>query len=268
MEAAIIGLAGVALGVVAGFATTWLTLFHDSKQRKLEREMDLRREVYLEAAGGLAEAQFFLGRFAQPEFKPDQDSGLTGSKIGWYNKVQLVASIETFEAFAEGEARFQAALAGLIPIRYEFDQVQLRLQAVQSRKDQLTKYQQVLHSGAQSFLAQGAPTGVNLHDFYAGIQLTQAQIDELAGQEANLLTEKADRQRALLLEVNRRSAELRRSMAEAVVALRQELSLPIEKDRYHAAIDNVVNESEAHWRKLLGDEPEDSTNDSESGASS
>jgi hypothetical protein len=227
--------------------------------------MDLRREVYLEAAEGLAEAQLLLTRFAHPDFKPDQIAGPAGSRIGWYNKVQVVASIETFEAFARGEALFQSALVGLIPKRYELDQVQLRLHSVQARKNQLAQYQQALHPGLKGVLAQGAPAGVNLRDFYQGILEAQAQIDKLAVEEAELLTEKADRQRALLFDVTRRAAELRRLIAEAMVALRLELDLPVETDRYRAAIEEVLEKSDAAWRQLLREEPDDTPDDPPAG---
>ena len=259
MDAGVAGLLGVAFGALAGLTGTWITLRHDAKQRKLDREIALRREVYLEAAEGLAEVQLLLTRLAQPDFKPDQIGGSAGSRIGWYNKVQVVSSFETFEAFAKGEALFQSALVGLLPKRYEFDQVQLRLDSVQARKSQLAEYQQALHSGLKVLLAQGAPADVDTRGFSQGILAAQAQIDNLGTEEAELLAQKADRQRELLLEVNKRAAELRRLYARAMVTLRLELDLPMETDRYHAAIEEVLDKSDAAWRQLLREEPDDTS---------
>jgi uncharacterized protein YjcR len=103
---------------------------------------------------------------------------------------------------------------------------------------------------------------VNLRDFYQGILAAQAQIDKLAAEEAELLTEKADRHRALLFDVTKRAAELRRLIAEAMVALRLELDLPVETDRYRAAIEEVLEKSDAAWRQLLREKTNDSSEDS------
>jgi hypothetical protein len=73
-------------------------LAHERDQRERERQMDLRREVYLEAAAALAQANGLIGRTSNL----DNDQKLLGDEfaanLAKIAKVQIVGSQETVQA--------------------------------------------------------------------------------------------------------------------------------------------------------------------------
>src|ERR1044072_9202621 len=85
---------GVFLGLGITFFGVGRQLRHDARERDRERLMQLRRDVYLEAADGMAGTaeQFF--RLANAEIPLSQLSTLQ-ELPGWLNKVYTVGSLDT-----------------------------------------------------------------------------------------------------------------------------------------------------------------------------
>src|SRR4028118_834257 len=65
--------------------------------------MQLRRDVFLEAAEGLSGSQQFFFRFANTAIPFNQIGDVQSSKPGWLNKLHMVATIDTIEAFAKAD---------------------------------------------------------------------------------------------------------------------------------------------------------------------
>ena len=58
---------GVIVGAILCFGGVAAQLWHDAKQRERERLMQLRRDVFLEAAEAVAGSQQFFFRFANTD---------------------------------------------------------------------------------------------------------------------------------------------------------------------------------------------------------
>src|SRR5688500_4484802 len=70
-----------------------MQLRYNSRERERDRQMQLRRDVYLEAAEGLAASTDFLFRFTNISI-PLAQLGESRVKTTWANKVYTVASID------------------------------------------------------------------------------------------------------------------------------------------------------------------------------
>lgn len=249
MDPAVIGLVGVAIGVLAGLITTVITLLHASRQRRIEREMTLRREVYLQAAEGLAAAQGLITRLGRADLNLENLTGEAAAQ-GWYVKVQTVASQRTIGEFARGEAFFGQALIGFIPLRVKLDEVSRDLNALEAQLSQLGDYQKALHQGLQGVVSTGAPTELYAQ-YSAGVAEIQMKIDALRARQASLFSERSVLVRDLTIMSTQVGAEFRMVLAGAIAALREELGLPLPVEILQEAASQAAGSQEDALRKFM-----------------
>ena len=118
-------------------------LVHDARQRDREREMTLRRDVYLEAAEAMAQAQEYLAGFANIDAPPQQHEALIKGVGADLNKVHIVGSMATVKAVVEANQFFAQAVADLsihkLPLRriaHEIDYQQAVIASASARRDE------------------------------------------------------------------------------------------------------------------------------------
>src|SRR5215213_11494982 len=80
---------GVIIGSLLAFGGTSVATFfqlrHDAKQRERDRKMQLRRELFLEAAEGAPGPEYFI-KVANPDV-PLSELGVPTAKPAWMNKL-------------------------------------------------------------------------------------------------------------------------------------------------------------------------------------
>jgi hypothetical protein len=94
--AAVIGLAGTAIGGFIGIAGSLISNRHDARQRDREREMSLRTSVYLEAAEAVVRSQALIGSLANPDLPEIQAMATYQQDVAALGKIQVVGTEETF----------------------------------------------------------------------------------------------------------------------------------------------------------------------------
>jgi hypothetical protein len=104
---------GALIAVVAGFLTAWMTNRHgrkllarqleaDSRERQRERQVNLRRDVYLPAADAVVSASAVMGKLAGGDPEASQQSIAALQAFGaTITRVQMVATPETVRHAAE-----------------------------------------------------------------------------------------------------------------------------------------------------------------------
>jgi len=110
---------GTLLAVVVGAMLAWVPLGwqlkHDSKERERERQMSLRRDVYLSAAEKIGEALEYLMCFFQTEKVPPKGLG------GVINQIRIIGSDETIAAINQFNDYLVNAHLELGPQKNEID---------------------------------------------------------------------------------------------------------------------------------------------------
>ncbi len=248
----------MALGGALG--ASWLQNRHEAQQRERERQLSLRKEVYLEAAEGLSGVQEYLGGLADAARTLAELAQCIKSRPGWQNKVHVVASLETISAFAEADAYFVSAALSTIPLRYDLDESERRLEAAQGRKNQLQQYQSYLHTSlqAQVKLFPAHPAVVSAGQVREAIDATQGELVRLGEQVGQLLEQRAAKLKQLVEGALERVAEHRKLVATAMLAVRDEIKLPLPKDAYMDLVSRTNAEVLASMRHLLEGEEIDS----------
>lgn len=81
-------------------------LLHDAKERRTEREMALRREVYLEVAGATANLQEYLLQLGNPNATPEQHAEITKGSSAALNRAQVIGTIQTLISLNQAQEFF------------------------------------------------------------------------------------------------------------------------------------------------------------------
>ncbi|MDA8390802.1 MAG: hypothetical protein M0Z76_08760 [Gammaproteobacteria bacterium] len=205
-------------------------LRHDALMRDREREMTLKREVYLHCADALAHAQDYLAAFAHGA--DERREALVQGIGADLNKVHIVGSLATVQAIVAANEFFVRSVADLcltrLPVHKLREEIHAETQALErasARRDEALAH---LHDMDQAGTADSAFWVVQkqvLADAQAAIEVStermRASKADLAAQEARLLRESAQAGMAFGALVVR-----------ANVAIRRELELPLDADAY------------------------------------
>jgi hypothetical protein len=230
------GLVGALIGALAALIASRIQNQHDAEQRERERVMNLRRDVYLEAAEGMAGTPLYLVGFANADVPVDSLAPLLNSKPGWQTKLHAVAGLETIEAFGNADALFISTSFEMMPKRHRVDELARLAAEEHERRSQITQFQGALHTALQTQV----PSLPQDQAFAAaeairrGIEKAQSDLvashereAEFHGERATLITD--------LLEFSvSRVAKHRLLVAKGIAAMRRELDTPLDEAAYLA----------------------------------
>jgi hypothetical protein len=211
-----------------------LGLAHDAEQRRTEREMSLRREVYLASAEATGNLQEYIGNSARMDIPDFERLKIVKGATGVLNRVHIIGSNETIEAFSAIQACFARRV---IRVEEKRLAVTLKGQEIARLEGQLKLLHDRQAGIAQTLQGALRETGfdspqVNSHPLvleFMGIggRIEQAQADldqehdSIFGLQMDLVTEVRDG----VLEVGER-------FSTAMLAVRRELALEIDTTRY------------------------------------
>ncbi len=81
-------------------------LSHDAEQRRVEREMALRRGVYLEVAGATANLQEYLLNLGNPNISAEKQTEIVQGSSAALNRAQVVGRLDTLQSLNRAQEFF------------------------------------------------------------------------------------------------------------------------------------------------------------------
>lgn len=242
-------------------------LDHDARQRDREREMTLRRDVYLEAAEALAQAQEYLAAFANVDAAPQQHEAMIKGVGADLNKVHIVGSMSTVTAVVEANQYFSQAVSDLsihkLPIRriaQDIEYQQTVIGSASARRDEaLASMKELTRSGGVHARAWDLQQKI-FNDEQNEIDVALAKRESLQRQLAQLQADFVKRCAAAGL-------ALGRLVVSANLAIRRELELGLDAGEYrllmqrsHCNLERAVAEfhqsiKDTDAPDLTGDKP-------------
>jgi hypothetical protein len=247
---------GVLLGAVLAFGATFvatrLQLAHDAKQRERERRMSLRRDIFLEAADAVAGTTDYFFKFANVEV-PMRELTISTSKPGWINKLYMVASLETIEAFTQTSLALGAAAFDLLQRRFVLERVNNKLTLVTEQVEAAGREQQSAGEIAAA-LAKEAPSSEVLekrkHVQDRWEQSLHAY-EKVIIQQRELIDERLALQKALLEHAIRHSTTYQARLRHALVQLRSELDFSIDLDKFEKLAERIDGQLRPEFQKVF-----------------
>ena len=112
-----------------------IQLSHDSDENRIAREMSLRRDVYLAAAEATGNLQEYISNAARIDLPEADRLSLIKGSTGTLNKVHLVGSNETIEAFSGVQLAFARGVFNVEEHRLAILKANLRIAALAEEEE-------------------------------------------------------------------------------------------------------------------------------------
>lgn len=207
-------------------------LTHDASQRDREREMTIRRDVYLKAAEALAHAQDYLAGLANVDVSPQQQQTIIKGVGADLNKVHIVGSMPTVQAIVAANQFFAQAVSHLSLRRLPMQEITRAMEmqdaiiesAIARRDEALTTMKEMNRSGADNSKAWDVQHKI-FHE-------EQRAIGAAFAEKERLQQELAQYQAKFLKRSAQAGLELGWLVVKANLAIRRELELDLDADEY------------------------------------
>ena len=232
-------LIGVVIGAVATLLGSALTLWFNKQQRERERQMQLRRDVYLEVASGLATTLDYM----QQNGRADIPIGKVNPPptAGWMFKAYLVANTDTLIALTRAGAGIAAAALDMFSHRLSVAQVDDDITLARSKIESIRQLQEQMRIDARALESQ-APSELvvrRLESIAQQYELVMNELHEETSRLEQLTGEHGRRLRTLLDHFMRINLQVQGPVRAALLAARAELELPIDQERFRAATADI-----------------------------
>ncbi len=239
--AAAIGVGGTAIGGAIAMIANMLTnraqarlhreqLKHDADQRDREREMSLRVNVYLKAAEAVARSQSLLAAMANIDVPDSQVAQGYQDDFAALGKINVVGSTETVQAVAAFSNAFGSYVLEILLQRVALTVLLRRIQALSEAADTAMKRSSEAFSNSMKAINSSSKA---MSDYYTdqSKQYLKENADYTRQVETLQKQERADRLELMRLCFDR-SQRLGQLIVPAIFAVRDELELPFDKDRF------------------------------------
>lgn len=219
---------------------------HERLRKKKDREMELRKEVYLAAAEAISAGLNAVGRFANLDLPNDQVTNDYTERSPAIAKVHVIAKTETVEALV----RFTNAL-GVLFLKQFSRRIELMIE-----KNSITILDnQIVDFGKERdrFLEmikqhniEGVVDGRRWNVLQENFEFEQKRIRDGTASRAKLLEALQPKQFAFARECVSNAAELGQLLIPILVAIRAELELEFDEEAYRQMISvSIVKQQEA-----------------------
>lgn len=243
-----------ALSVLLGIA---LQARHDRRLRREDREMTLRRDVFLRAYEAAARLHELFGAVARAYESAETLSDLQAATEHWggsgaaVSAVELVGDLETVRAFSGLQRTVFAELIAVTQEGLRLLTPKNRVRTLEAEIEDLQRQTAQLISTLQTVSADQRPH----YERYAlpRFQALQEQLGTRRGELAPAYLELADGKRQLIMRALQASQAVAAQLGEAVVQARREMAIPIDAEEFRMLISQRSSESSAVVERWLAE---------------
>lgn len=260
---ALIGVAGGVVGSLVGgfiaFRTLRTQLRHEAQEKERERQLALRRDVYLEAMEAIGKSQALLGSFSREDFEVSKLLDKLEEIPGALAKAQLVTSESTFEALDRFGDFMISSCVTLLGLHLRVRHFQGE---VNERQSQISQLQQE-YDNVRVFLQQVGPQDPRQAHALSGLQRIQSELASVHAILQKLSQRNLEVTEHLGREAVKATLGAQAEVGAVTVQIRKELELPLREEWYlgrleerksrllpkvdeaYKDVDNIFDETEA-----------------------
>lgn len=227
-------------------------LEHEAEQRKLEREMILRRDIYLSGIEAVGKMQQFILSFSNVNQPTEARENIINGVAESLNKVSIIANLETIKALDVLDSYYKNSLPLLMEKRMELDNdIQYKINTEIYVQNSIQRNQQLinLYNNPNNVLTNEQRIAINeeFQKNHNEIEESQKLIEELKHKTIDRIIE-------LLNLCFQRANEFQKLCIDAILCVRRELSFPIDEVQYETLIKQSYQKSIEHitqWFETL-----------------
>ncbi len=207
-------------------------LKHDATQRDREREMSLRRDVYLAAAEAIVNGQHILARFPNLNISDEDFSTEFQQNNASIAKVQVVGTNPTVQAVFAYSNEFSRTFLELSLKRLKLIERKYEIESISRMIDKLlTEGEGYLELMKQHRL-EGNTDNQKWKILFENLELIQKQRENFFGKKQDLETIQRKEQICFTKNCTEKLFSISQFIPPAVLSVRDELDLPLDKDVY------------------------------------
>lgn len=228
-------------------------LSYDEAQRDRERQMQLRRDIYLEAADSAVKAQRVLSDIARVDKPVTEVTAIDPFDLAGLSKAHLVGGIETIKAFQGLGQTFIDAILRLIEYRAEYEEERLKSEELRERIAQLVAYRDHVVGLVRDVTNRIQLTATQAKEYADSLAKTQQQVEATLQERAEVLQTLQKLKRQLNLAGVQAGLDYGRAMAGATVAVRKELgeTAGFDEETYERLLTTAQEGISKQWKEFV-----------------
>ncbi len=237
---------GVALANTASDRRLRAQFEHERIQKTKEREMVLRKEVFLAAAEAVAAGMNAVSRFGNLDLPNDQITGDFIEKSPAIAKVHVIAKAETIQSVVSFTGELGALFLTLFAKRFELMDEKSAIALIDSQVAVFGKERDRVLEMIKQHNIEGIVDDRRWNVLQGNFEFEQRRINEALARRAKVVGSLQPKHLEFMRECVHHTAELSRLLVPVLSAVRAELELPFDGQNYHELInDSIARQQQA-----------------------
>jgi hypothetical protein len=228
-------------------------LAHDRDLKNRERELNLRKDVYLAASEAIATGFATLARYVDLSIPNERLTERFIEKAPAMAKVHVIASEATAKALSELQTELSAAMLRLSAKRIPIAAEQERARSIKEQMDRFSGERDEM----LRLMKQHNLEGIANEQRWAAIrrfyELAQSQTVQLADANAKAQSALAEMRLELAATCGAELPRVGKLLVPLIVAVRKELDLPIDPEAYASILGDAQDKQRSALEAFLND---------------
>lgn len=229
-------IAGVALTNRAGDKRLRAQFEHERESKTKDREMALRKEVFLSAAEAVAAGMNSIGRFANFDIANDKITQLYVEKSSAISKVHVIATTETILPLAQFTTRLGALYLELFARRHELINERNAIALVDNQVAQFEKERDRILEMIKQHNIEGVIDQRRWRVLQDNFDFEQKRINDGLAHRAQLASALQPKHLDFMRQCLSHTEQLGGMLIPVLTAVRRELELPLDEAAYRQAM--------------------------------
>ena len=226
-------------------------LRHDREMRNRDRELSLRKDVYLSVAEAVLAGIVVIGRIADLDIPNNKVMEAYADKAPAIAKAHVIANERTIEVLTNLVGELNAVTLRMFTKRFPLTALKTQISNLQQQISSFSQQRDRMLELMKQFNLNGATDQRRLDVINANFQFEQNRIAETYKQQAILFGDLAAKQLQLLKECTDETIRLSRFTVPFITSVRVELEMPIDERAYAEAIEQSIRKQEASMKDFL-----------------
>jgi hypothetical protein len=260
---------GVIIGAITALGGVVLTnrahdrrlekqLTSDRELKNREREMSLRKEVYLDAAEAVSAGLIAVGQFSNLEVKHEKLTEEYLAKVPLVSKISIIAKETTVKAVSNYSGELVATFMRLTAKRAPLLRQSQEIATLRTMVDSFLKEQSRIVELMNQYNLEGSADQRRWDFIQKRFDFETRRINDTSKKVEELVAKLTLKQLKFMEECVEESIRLSHLLVPAIVSVRNELELPIDESEYRKVVERsvarqteTINEFREQFKSLL-----------------
>jgi hypothetical protein len=215
---------------------------HERLVKSTERELALKKDIFLDAAEAVSAAISSLSNFANLDKSNDKVMERYLEKSPVLAKVHVVGTMQTVDSLANLMDEHRKQAFDLWAVRHQLNAQRSSIANLDNLVGKFQKEVDVTLELIKQFNISGAGDQQRWDRLQKNVEFEMKRVDDGLANRGQLVRKFTGEHVAFIAACSRASGEVAKHVAPLVKAIRQELDLPLDLDRYQVRIDQSLSQ--------------------------